>query len=178
MSSVRSRSGGSVDGDHVQPGEQILAKQALLDRLLEIAVRRRDEPHVDAQRLDAADALERALLQDAQQLHLHVDRQLAYLVEEQRSAVRQLEAPRLLRHGTGKRALLVPEQLGLEWSALFKRVFALDVLPCPRCGARRRIVAVYTGGELLRVLLERLGFSNPSAATGPSRSPPGSAAWS
>jgi hypothetical protein len=65
---------------------------------------------------------------------------------------------------------------GLSWSALLTRVFALDVLLCPRCGGRRRIVAVYTGGELLRVLLERLGLSHPSAAKGPSRSPPGSAA--
>ena len=40
-----------------------------------------------------ADAAEHPLLQHAQQLHLDVERQLADLVEEQRAAVRRLEAP-------------------------------------------------------------------------------------
>lgn len=47
---------------------------------------------------------------------------------------------------------------GLSWAALMKRVFALDVLLCPSCGARRRIVGVYPGGHKLRELLERLGL--------------------
>jgi hypothetical protein len=62
---------------------------------------------------------------------------------------------------------------GLSWAALLKRVFALDVLECPRCGGRRRIVGVHTGGERLRALLERRGLGAPSAASRPSRSPPG-----
>jgi hypothetical protein len=61
---------------------------------------------------------------------------------------------------------------GLSWSALLTRVFALDVLECPRCGGRRRIVAVHTGGEGLRALLERLGLADTSLARAPSRSPP------
>ena len=40
----------------------------------------------------AAEPLDLALLQDAQQLDLHVARDLADLVEEQRAAVRGLEA--------------------------------------------------------------------------------------
>jgi hypothetical protein len=55
---------------------------------------------------------------------------------------------------------------GLSWAALMKRVFELDVLLCGRCGGRRRIVGVYTGGQRLRDLLERLGLSDPPAATG------------
>jgi hypothetical protein len=38
-----------------------------------------------------------------------------------------------------------------------KRVFALDVLLCPRCGGRRQIVGVHPGGPRLRDLLQRLG---------------------
>jgi len=38
----------------------------------------------------------------------------------------------------------------LSWAALMKRVFEIDVLLCPRCGGRRRIVAGYTGGQRLR----------------------------
>ena len=58
----------------------------------EIAVGRGDDPHVDAEGLVAADALELALLQEAQQLHLDGRRDLADLVEEQRAAVGLLEA--------------------------------------------------------------------------------------
>lgn len=39
---------------------------------------------------------------------------------------------------------------GRAGSALLKRVFAIDVVLGPRCGGRRRIVAVYPGGEGLR----------------------------
>lgn len=61
---------------------------------------------------------------------------------------------------------------GLSWSAFLKRVFALDVLLCPRCGGRRRLVGVSTGGERLRALLDRLALGDCAAARGPSRSPP------
>jgi hypothetical protein len=55
----------------------------------------------------------------------------------------------------------------LSWAALLRRVFAIDVLLCPHCGGRRRIVAVYPGGPRLRDLLDRLGLSPP-----PDRPPP------
>jgi hypothetical protein len=51
-------------------------------------------------------------------------------------------------------------------------VFALDVFQCARCGGRRRIVGVHTGGERLRVVLERLGLDRASPSDEPSRSPP------
>ena len=57
----------------------------------------------------------------------------------------------------------------LSWAALMKRVFAIDVLWCARCGGRRRLVGVYPGGPRLRDLLARLGLSEapdaPAAAT-------------
>jgi Putative transposase len=59
-----------------------------------------------------------------------------------------------------------------DWAALLKRVFALDVLHCPRCGGRRRIVAVHTRPETLRPLLARLGLDGPAASPRASRSPP------
>ena len=49
---------------------------------LEIAVGRRHQPHVDADGLDPAHPLELALLQDAQELDLHLDRDLRDLVEK------------------------------------------------------------------------------------------------
>jgi len=79
--------------------------------------------------------------------------------------------------GTGPRAEPSPGSLGSQsessiWAALLRRVFALDVFQCPRCGGRRRIVGVHTGGERLRVLLERLGFVIASPSAEPSRPPP------
>ena len=54
------------------------------------------------------------LLQRAQELDLHLDRDLADLVEEQRAAVGELEAARLGADRAGEGALLVAEQLGLH----------------------------------------------------------------
>ena len=62
----------------------------------------------------AADALEDALLQHAQQLHLHGQAHVADLVEEQRAALGDLEAALARGDGAGERALLVTEQLALE----------------------------------------------------------------
>ena len=59
-----------------------------------------------------------------------------------------------------------------DWAALLKRVFAVDVLHCPRCGGHRRIVAVHTRPETLRPLLARPGLAVPAAAPRASRSPP------
>ena len=88
------------------------AEAPVADRGLEVAVGRRDHADVDAERLRAADALELAELEHAEQLALDLRSDLADLVEEQRAAVRELEPPLLLLVGAGEGALLVPEQLG------------------------------------------------------------------
>jgi hypothetical protein len=60
----------------------------------QVAVGGRNHARVGTQRLAAADALEGPLLEHAQHLGLHRERQLADLVEEDRAAARQLEAAR------------------------------------------------------------------------------------
>src|SRR6185295_5595746 len=82
--------------------------------LLERAVRRRDDPDVGPDRLRAPDALERLLLEYAQQLRLEVERQVADLVQEERAVVGELEAPEPSCDGARERAPLVSEQLALE----------------------------------------------------------------
>ena len=64
----------------------------------------------------------------------------------------------------------VPMLLASMWAALLRRVFALDVFECPRCGGR--LVGVHTGGARLRALLERLGLVSAPPAAEPARSPP------
>ena len=53
------------------------------------------QANIDLDGLDAAHALEFRFLQDAQELDLHLHRDLANLVEKQAAAVGQLEAARL-----------------------------------------------------------------------------------
>jgi outer membrane PBP1 activator LpoA protein len=102
------------DANHVEAMEQIFAEQALSHSLFEILMRRCDDAHVDAHRNLSADAIELAFRQHAQQPRLQLRRHVADLVEEQRAAVRLLEAAATLAIRAGERALLVAEQLGLE----------------------------------------------------------------
>ena len=69
--------------------------------------------------------------------------------------------------GAGSDATPPWPSAGLSWAALLKRVFAIEVLVCPSGGGRRRIVGVYTGGQRLRELLERLRLGDGVVPNGP-----------
>ena len=97
MSSRRSRSGGTDDGDDVEAVEEVLAEALLAHEGGEVLVGGGDDAHVHPDGPRAADALELALLQHAQELRLGHRREVADLVEEERAAVGQLEAPLLAR---------------------------------------------------------------------------------
>ena len=73
-----------------------------------------DDPRVDLGCLRAAQPLDLLVLQDAQQLDLDLERQVADLVQEDRRSVGQLEAPGLTREGAGVGAFLPAEQLALD----------------------------------------------------------------
>ena len=75
-----------VDREDLQAVEQVLAHLAVLHRLVRVAVGGGDHPHVDVDRLVAADAHHGAGLQHAQELDLQLDRHLGDLVEEERAA--------------------------------------------------------------------------------------------
>jgi hypothetical protein len=51
-----------------------------------------------------------------------------------------------------------------SWAQLMKRVFAIDVLQCDRCGGVMRLMAAIHSGEATRKILDCLGL--------PSRPPP------
>ena len=84
-----------MDLHDVQPVKQILAELAAGDGLREVAVRRGDEPDVDAQFLRAADARERAVFEKAEQLGLKRLAHVGDFVEENRAAVGFLDAARI-----------------------------------------------------------------------------------
>src|SRR5690606_37210249 len=115
----------NVDREYAQAIVEVLAEASRGDLLLEIAVRRRDDPDVDRVRAVVADALELALLEHAQELALQLDRDLADLVEEDRAAVGQLEAADAVAVRAGARALHVPEKLAFEQLAGNRRAVHL-----------------------------------------------------
>src|SRR4029450_12560564 len=93
---------------------EVLAEAAGLDRLLQIDLGGGDDAGVGADRARAAEPLELPLLQELQQLALDLERQVADLVEEQRTAARRLDAADLLLDRAGEGAALIAEQLRLE----------------------------------------------------------------
>lgn len=62
---------------------------------------------------------------------------------------------------------------GLRWAALMRRTFAFDVLACPRCGGRLRLIALIEETTVVTRILRHLGFPSDLPALAPARSPPG-----
>ena len=81
---------------------------------LEPAIGRCDDAHVDLARPGLSQPADLASLDGAQQLGLHLERQLADLVEEDRSAVGRLEGARAVLIGAGEGAARVAEELALD----------------------------------------------------------------
>ena len=98
----------------VEPVIQVAPKLAVLDHLQQIAVGGRDHADVDLDGVRVADALELALLQHAEELHLQPRAHRADLVEEERAFVRLLDPPLPVAHGARERAAHVAEELGFE----------------------------------------------------------------
>ena len=58
------------------------------------------------------------------------------------------------------------------WAELLQRCFAIDVLACPRCGGRMRLVTLVTEAASVRRFLRGLGESTTAPARAPARGPP------
>src|SRR5258705_6882246 len=106
--------GREMDAEDGESVVEITAETPIHDGLLQIAVGRRDETDVGAERRRATDTFVLALLDDAEELGFDRGRQLADLVEEQRAARGQLEAAALEPVGSREGATLGPEELRLD----------------------------------------------------------------
>jgi hypothetical protein len=58
------------------------------------------------------------------------------------------------------------------WAELLKRTFGLDVLACPRCQGRMRLLAMVTDAKSVTRYLRALGEPTEAPATAPARGPP------
>ncbi len=83
--------------------------------------------------------------------------------------------PAVAAEGTAAEAEKPAKRAGSRyrpWAELLKRCFAIDVLACPRCGGRMRLVALVTEAASVRRFLRGLGESTDAPARAPARGPP------
>jgi hypothetical protein len=73
-----------------------------------------------------------------------------------------------LEHGE-----LLAKATYVDWRVLMKRTWGLDVLRCPRCAKRLRVMATVTDSAAVGAILEHLKL--PSMP--PPRAPPGRPTW-
>src|ERR687892_202905 len=92
----------NVDGNDIQAIEEVFPELPFLHHLLERSMRGRDEADVGGERLRSAQPLERPFLQQPQQLDLDRGGELADLIEEKGSPLRQLDSARLAGRGPGE----------------------------------------------------------------------------
>ncbi len=67
--------------------------------------------------------------------------------------------------------LLYAVQPRVDWAPLLRRSFSVDVLDCPKCHGRLRIVAVITEREPVRRILTHLGLPTESPPIARARDP-------
>jgi len=63
-----------------------------------------------------------------------------------------------------------------SWAALMHRAFAVDVLACPHCGGRLRLIATLHDPAVIRKILAHLGRAPSRPSRGPAPPGPGAAA--
>src|SRR5262245_46426676 len=102
------------DRKHVETVIEIAPERPVFDHALEVAIGGRYDPYIDLLSPGAAKPFEFALLQDTQELGLHLPGDVADLVEEERAPVRQFQPARPARSRPGESAPLVSEQFAFE----------------------------------------------------------------
>ena len=58
------------------------------------------------------------------------------------------------------------------WAELLKRVFELDVLKCPFCNGRRKLIAFIIEAPVIRAILQCLDLPSEPPLLSPARWPP------
>ena len=65
-----------------------------------------------------------------------------------------------------------PSARGASWAQLMRRAFDVDVLACPRCGGRLRLIALIESSSVARRILTHLGLPADVPRPAPARAPP------
>ena len=65
-----------------------------------------------------------------------------------------------------------PREEARRWADLMRRTFGLDVLACPRCGGRFRLIALIEEASVIKRILRHLHLPTEVPAPRPGRAPP------
>src|SRR5260221_8051573 len=103
-----------MDGEDADAVVEIGTELALGRRCFQVAMRRRDEPHVGPDGSISADSLEGLLLEEAKDLRLRHHRHIADFIEEEGAATALFELADAAAVGAGEGALLVAEEFALQ----------------------------------------------------------------
>ena len=114
MSSRRSLQRGKFDRHDRQAVIEVFAKSAVLDRFLQIDIRRGDDPDIHLCDRGIAERGKFALLDHAKQPDLCFRAKIADLVEKDRTRIRNFEQAFFCGDGAGKCALRMPEELRFQ----------------------------------------------------------------
>jgi hypothetical protein len=88
-------------------------------------------------------------------------------------AQRLLEAPPCLANEeSAKQPRWQRPRPRYAWAELLRRVYLVDVLSCPNCSARRRLLAFITDRHSIRAILAHLGLPTELPTIAPARAPP------
>ena len=66
-----------------------------------------------------------------------------------------------------------PKPRAWRWAALMHRAFAIDLLACPNCRGRLRLIATLHDPAVIREILAHLGRSPSGQSPGPAPPEPG-----
>src|SRR5437868_1114661 len=102
--------------NYIQAIVKIFAKGVLSHCPIQFAIRGCYYPHINRDLAGPAHGPHRALLQNAQQLHLHRQRHLADLVEENRSPIGHLEEAPFVLIRSGESSFYISKQFALQQS--------------------------------------------------------------
>src|SRR5665213_168623 len=103
-----------IDRYCIDSKEKIEAECAVFYLVAKIAVSSRDQTGRNRARIMSSNPRKCTILKDLQQLGLDREIEASNFIEEQRSHVRLFHTALFGRHGSGKGALFVPEQLGFK----------------------------------------------------------------
>ena len=76
------------------------------------------------------------------------------------------------RQPAGDANVTAPKAGGYQWAELMRRTFGIDVLACPRCGGRLRLVALIDQALVIERILRHLELPTHVPEPRPARAPP------
>ena len=89
-----------------------------------------------------------------------------------------LRLPRkIVPHAPGKRRRGGVVRRRYPWAELLRRVYEVDVLVCPGCGGRRKVLAAIHDPDSIARVLGALGLGSEVPELAPARGPPGEEEW-